>query len=136
MPTVTPSPTSELATATRAVTRTPTPIGTLAAPVLINPRGGSTVNGSRLELQWQGQLPSADYGYRVTIGHESGDPVYTSRTLDTEQWVVELPANRVGAWRWFVEIIRRTGTSQVLARSVDSVFYHDPFASPVATPRP
>ncbi len=98
-PTVTPSTTSVPATATRAATRTPTPIKTLAALVLINPRGGNTVNGSRLELQWQGQLPSADYGYRVTIGHESGNPVYTSRILDNEQWVVELPANRVGAWR-------------------------------------
>ncbi len=134
--TPTPSLTSVPATATRAPTRSPTPIGTLAAPLLLYPRAGSTVNGSRLELQWQGQLPGADYGYRVNISHESGDPTYTSRILDTEQWVVELPASRVGAWRWFVEIVRRTGTSQVVSRSADSVFYHDPFASPLATPAP
>jgi hypothetical protein len=117
-------------------TRTATPIAKEAALVLISPRDGSTVNGSRLALQWQGQLPSSDYGYRVSVSHESGEPVYTSPILDIEQWVVELPANRVGAWRWFVEIIRRTGTSQVVARSIESIFYHDPFASPLATPAP
>ncbi len=135
-PTPTPSLTAVPATATRVPTRTPAPIGTVAAPVLLYPRAGSTVNGSRLELQWQGQLPGADYGYRVNISHESGNPVYTSQILSTEQWVVELPASRVGAWRWFVEIVRRTGTPQVVARSADSVFYHDPFASPLATPAP
>jgi hypothetical protein len=135
-PTVTPSLTSGSATATRATTRIATPVSKTTAPVLISPRSGSTVNGSRLGLQWQGQLPGSDYGYRASVSYESGEPVYTSPILDIEQWVVELPANRVGAWRWFVEIVRRADTPQVVARSSESIFYHDPFASPLATPAP
>ncbi len=131
-PTVTPGQTSIPSTATR----TSTPIVTMAAPNLISPPGGSTVNGSRLTLQWQGRLPNSDYGYRVSVTYESGDPTYVSPVLDVNQWGVELPANRVGTWRWSVEIVRRTGTSAVVARSVDAIFYHDPFTSPLPTPKP
>lgn len=128
IPTATPSRTPTPPAATR------TPIAIVTAPNLINPPGGSTINGSRLTLHWQGNLPSADYGYRVSVAYESGDPVYVSPLLDMNQWVVELPANRVGAWRWSVAIVRRTGTSAVAARSAESVFYHDPFTSPLPTP--
>ena len=112
---------------------------TVAAPNLIAPPGGSTVNGSRLTLQWQGNLPGADFMYRVTVTYASGDPVYVSPLLDVNQWVIELPANRVGAWRWSVEIVHRTGTSASVARSVEAIFYHDPFGpfvSPLPTPKP
>jgi hypothetical protein len=149
-----PSPTSTVATPTATVTRptmtptiapsatstpatptwTPTPIVAIETPRLISPAGGSVANGSRLELRWASNLPNSNYGYRVNLRHESGAPSYTSPVLDVEQWSLALPASAVGEWRWFVEVIRRTGTPQVAARSSESIFYHDPFASPLPTP--
>ncbi len=129
-------------TLTPTATRSPTPIATATAaavaPVLISPPGGSTVNGSHLTLQWQGNLPSADFAYRVTVAYNGGDPVYVSPLLDVDQWSVELPASRVGAWSWSVEIVRRAGTSGNVARSAEAVFYNDPFGpfvSPLPTPK-
>lgn len=136
---VTPSMTSA---PSPTATRSPTPIATATAaavaPVLISPPGGSTVNGSRLTLHWQGSLPNVDFAYRVTVAYSGGDPVYVSPLLDVDQWSVELPASRVGAWSWSVEIVRRAGTSGNVARSAEAVFYNDPFGpfvSPLPTPK-
>jgi serine/threonine protein kinase len=126
-PTAPPSPTP---TATRP---TPTPVPAVSAPRLTSPSAGSTVNGTQLSLQWAGSLPNTQYGYRVKLRHADGTPL-ESPLLAANEWSVSLPARLAGGWDWFVEVVRRDNPSQVLAQSASSVFYNQPYYSPLATP--
>jgi serine/threonine protein kinase len=133
IPTVTPSP---------RPTRTPT----VSVPRLISPEGAAQVKVSLVTFQWDGELPNADYGFRVSLRQGSDGAVHASPILDGIQWTVELPGDAgdaVGEWRWSVAVVRRSGTGDTLAQSDEWTFYYNPFGgssgpapfdSPLPTP--
>jgi hypothetical protein len=67
------------------------------------------------------------------LRHADGTPL-ESPLLAANEWSVQLPAGLAGGWDWFVEVVRRDNPSLVLAQSASSVFYNQPFYSPLATP--
>jgi serine/threonine-protein kinase len=136
-PTRTPTVTLTRATPTpsRTPTRTPRPTQTpqVSAPRLLSPLGAAELKSSSLTLRWQGELPSSDYGFRVSLRHGSGSPRYASSLQEDTQWEFELPGDVVGEWRWSVAVVRR-GETLVLARSDEWTFYYDPFEGPSSSP--
>jgi serine/threonine protein kinase len=135
-PSVTPSRTPAVTrtrftpTPSRTPTRTPRPTQTpqVSAPRLLSPLGAAELKSSSLTLRWEGELPSSDYGFRVSLSHGSGSPRYTSSLQDGTRWEFELPGDVVGEWRWSVAVVRG-GETLVLARSEEWTFYYDPFDS-------
>jgi len=121
-----------VATATPRPTRTLSPAPVLSAPRLLSPLGAAEIRASHLTLRWDGDLPDAGYGFRVSLRHGSGAPGFSSPTLDGKQWSVELEGDAVGEWRWSVAVVRQ-GETQALARSDEWTFYYNPFEGPSPT---
>jgi hypothetical protein len=72
-------------------------------------------------------LPNSGYGFRVSLRHGSGVSEYTSPTLDTTYWTIDIPGGTVGEWRWSVAIVRRDSQQNAIARSDEWTFYYAPF---------
>lgn len=146
--TVTPSPT---ATASRTPTLTVTPTASatpspraprspvIMPPWLLSPAGAATLRSSRITLRWNGTLPSASYGYRAHLYHVGGVFDETSPVTSDTQWVVDIPGDAIGEWRWTVSIALRSQPGNLLASSDEWTFYYNPFpfpppVSPLPTP--
>ncbi len=128
------TPTSVEPTPTQTPDATETPRSTAAPsftrPVLTFPQQGETYKNP-ITLQWTGNL-NAGQSYLVQIWHESGHSL-PDRTLQTRSTVVDLPADRVGAWSWTVSVV---DGSRVLATSAEGMFWFNPLpgVSPGTSP--
>lgn len=97
----TPTPT---ATASGGATATATP--TAAAPVLVSPLGLALENP--VEFVWRGALAEGQ-AYRVVALHIASQTRVTSYELSETSWQADLPVDRYGEWRWWVEVVRNGG---------------------------
>ncbi len=137
-PSPTPTPTTT-PTAVPSISPTPTrpkitPTQPIAAPRLLDPPGASTTTSPQMTLRWEGQLPNSTYGFLASVRHVDSNLAYTSSVLDSTQWTVQWPGDVVGEWLWSVAIVKRSDSSQVLARSDEWTFYYNPFPSPFTSP--
>jgi tetratricopeptide (TPR) repeat protein len=118
-PTPTPTPVPPTPTPTNTFTPTPSP------PVLVAPAQGSTQKNP-VTFEWAGSLRPGQ-AYRVVARHPATGHRIESDLLTDTSWVVDLPAERVGDWRWQVFVAG-------LARSSEGQFWFDP--TPGLRPKP
>jgi serine/threonine-protein kinase len=120
---------SPVATATPSATATPTTTSSppttapsATAPQLVSPGQGGSYQ-SPITFQWRGSL-QPDQAYQVTAYHVGSGDTIQSELLTSQDWTVELPAERVGEWRWQVVVVQEQSRA---ATSSEGMFWFDPF---------
>ena len=137
-PTTTSSPTP-LPTPTSTPTPSPTATSTpppATAPEPVAPALGRTYRNP-ITFEWRGSL-STSRTYRVTAWHVGSGYVIQSGLLTDQGWIVDLPAERYGEWRWTVSV---TQGERAMATSPEWSFWFDPYPGggarePTNTPPP
>jgi cell division septation protein DedD len=123
-PTLTPTPaptptTAPSATPSPTPTSEPTAIPVLPEPMV--PENGST-HKSPITFQWGGFL-RAGQAYQVVVHHPKSGYLVRSGSLTNQSWILDLPAERYGEWRWTVSVIQG---GQVLVTSSEWMFWFNP----------
>jgi len=120
--------TTDIATVTPIATQRPV---TPPAPVLLSPAQGDT-HQSPVTFQWQGTLYD-NQTYVVRAWNTRTGYSVQSAALTSRSWVVDLPAEAYGEWKWQVRVVQ---SGNVLVTSQEGMFWFDPFpgSSPISTP--
>jgi hypothetical protein len=87
-------------------------------------------------MRWNGALPNANYGFRANLYHVGGTFHETSPVTSDTQWVVDIPGDAIGEWRWSVSVVLRSQPDDALASSDEWTFYYNPFPGPIDSPLP
>jgi hypothetical protein len=124
-PTVTPSPTPSQ---TPTVTASATP--GVVHPSLLKPLLGREYNNP-ITFEWRGAL-SPGQAYEVTVYHITSSAFIRSYLLTVPEWTVDLPAERVGEWRWWVSVV---SYGSRLVSSSESMFWFNPLPG-TRSPKP
>jgi hypothetical protein len=132
-------PTSTQAAAIEKTSSTPTVAATTMPharlPEPVAPAQGGEYR-SPVTFGWRGSL-SLNQAYQVTARHTESGHTLQSGLLTTEQWTADVPANRVGEWRWTVSVVEG---GVPVATSPEWMFWFNPFPgkrgsrSPIQTP--
>ncbi len=118
----TPTPTQ-----TRVPTATPSPSPTASVtpgvvqPTILAPLVGREYKNP-ITFEWRGRL-SPGQAYEVTAYHLDSGAFIRSYLLTESEWTVDLPAERVGEWHWWVSVVSYGGR---LANSPESMFWFNP----------
>lgn len=109
----------------------PTPRPQWVVPTLAEPAAGDTY-ANPLIFRWNGALGTGQ-AFQVLLHHpQSGQRIETG-PLSELAWTHDLPAERVGEWRWSVRVIK-DGT--VLGTSEERMFWFDPWKGRNLAPSP
>jgi serine/threonine protein kinase len=145
VPTVTPiapSQTPALPTPTPTQTATPTeapsppPAPTMVPnvrPDLKTPSQGGTFKNP-ITFSWTGRL-YGDQAYQITAYHDDdkGKRHYITNTLTSTLWIVNLPDDQAGEWKWQVSVVRG---GNMLTSSIEQMFWAPIGEGPIVpTPR-
>ncbi len=101
---------------------TPSPAASATQPQLLSPLGGGELQNP-IVLSWQGSL-GAGQSYRVIATHPESGATIQSDPLSAPGWMVDLPAERFGEWRWRVAVI---GGGNEVASSEWGMLWFNPF---------
>ena len=86
----------------------PTKVVTL---VLLEPAAGSDVTSIAVTFRWEGQL-NANQHFVVRLRHPEDGSTLESKELTTTSWIITLPPEKFGEWRWYVQVVPGDTTSQ------------------------
>ncbi len=117
-PTESPVPTATPTTSSPPPTTAPS----ATTPQLVSPGQGGSYQ-SPITFQWRGSLQT-DQAYQVTAYHVGSGDMIQSALLTSQDWTAELPAERVGEWRWEVAVVQEQSR---VATSSEGMFWFDPF---------
>lgn len=123
VPTIRPTSTasSPTLTSTPEVTLTSTPLPRPAAPKLTGPaQGGNSKNP--VTFSWSGALASGQ-AFIVNARSVRTGKTFQSPAIYQTNWMVEIPGEDYGEWRWTVSVI---GGGRTLATSGEGMFWFDP----------
>jgi hypothetical protein len=143
--TATPSPTVVPPTQTPTASPTGTPSAVPSetpGPIVANPVPMSPLPGREYKnpvtFSWDGTL-YAGQSYRVMVRHIVSGDFVESAPLTSQDWTIDLPAQRFGEWRWDVAVVNATG---IVATSPEQSFWFNPLPgtrqpspTPSITPR-
>ena len=136
-PTVTPIPvptTTTVPIATEKPTQSPPPAptntsrppvtdtpGPIVAPQCTTPAQGSTHNNP-INFSWTGTL-YAGQSYQVTTHSTRTGYTIQSPTLSTNSWIVNIPGEHFGEWKWSVAVVQN---GAIVSSSSEGQFWFDP----------
>jgi hypothetical protein len=131
LPTAVPSSTPAATETAEPPTATPKPTaGATLAPAVVTPEpaspGQGTESGNPITFRWAGSLGRGQ-SYRVTARHVGSSYVIQSGLLTEQSWVVDLPSEHFGEWRWTVSVVR---SDTVVATSAEGMFWFNPHSGP------
>jgi hypothetical protein len=135
--TSTPTPTE---TATETITPSPTETPTVTAsatpeivqPMILTPLLGREYQNP-ITFEWRGRL-NPGQAYEITAYHLDSGAFIRSYLIEDTEWTVDLPAERVGEWRWWVSVM---AYGNRLASSPESMFWFNPLpGTRVPKPKP
>jgi hypothetical protein len=107
-----------------------TPPPRINVPVLLKPAQGGTYKAP-ITFQWRGKLEGTDK-YQVRAYHVETGYILMSDLLTESIWTTDMPASKVGEWRWTVSVVRN---GILLTKSAEWAFWFDPFPrTPRAAP--
>jgi hypothetical protein len=106
-------------------------------PLPISPLPGREYKNP-VTFSWDGML-YAGQSYRVLVRHVVSGDFVESVALTSQNWTVDLPAQRFGEWRWDVAVVDANG---IVASSPEQPFWFNPLPgtrrpspTPSTTPR-
>jgi hypothetical protein len=131
-------------TATPTATRTQVPTATAspspspsasATPGVVQPQVLAPLVGREYKnpvaFEWRGSL-SPGQAYEITAYHVETGAFIRSYLLSAPEWTVDLPAERVGEWRWWVTVV---SYGNRLTSSPESMFWFNPLPG-TRSPKP